>query len=73
MPLAESSELDVAAQVHSRDMRGADFLEAGVPKGPQIGVLLARARQAWLEAGCPMDEKATAGLLARALADAATP
>ncbi len=54
-------------------LRGADFLEAGVPKGPRIGVLLAQARQAWLEAGCPMDEKATAGLLARALADAATP
>jgi poly(A) polymerase len=35
--------------------RGADVLARGVPKGPQVGEILGRARAAWLAAGCPSD------------------
>jgi poly(A) polymerase len=35
--------------------RGADVLKRGVGKGPQVGEILARARAAWLAAGCPPD------------------
>jgi poly(A) polymerase len=34
-------------------LRGADVLARGVPAGPQVGEILARARAAWLAAGCP--------------------
>jgi poly(A) polymerase len=34
-------------------LRGADLVARGVPKGPQVGEMLARAREAWLAAGCP--------------------
>jgi poly(A) polymerase len=34
-------------------LRGADVVARGVPKGPQVGEILARARAAWLAAGCP--------------------
>jgi poly(A) polymerase len=33
--------------------RGADIVARGVAKGPRVGEILARARQAWLTAGCP--------------------
>jgi poly(A) polymerase len=53
-----------AAQAHARfasgeeaapvfPLRGADLVARGVPKGPQVGEILARARAAWLAAGCP--------------------
>ncbi|MDQ4135081.1 MAG: CCA tRNA nucleotidyltransferase, partial [Pseudomonadota bacterium] len=48
-------------------LRGADLLAGGVPPGPQVGTLLAEARQAWLAAGCPVEEPAVARLLARTL------
>ena len=35
--------------------RGADLIARGVAKGPRIGEILARAREAWLAAGCPDD------------------
>ncbi len=53
-------------------LRGADLLAGGVPPGPQVGALLAEARQAWLSSGCPMDEPAIARLLARTLDRART-
>ena len=34
-------------------LRGSDLLERGIQPGPQIGQVLARARQAWLDDGCP--------------------
>jgi poly(A) polymerase len=34
-------------------LRGADLVGRGVPAGPQVGEILARARAAWLAAGCP--------------------
>jgi poly(A) polymerase len=33
--------------------RGADVVARGVPRGPRVGEVLMRARQAWLAAGCP--------------------
>jgi poly(A) polymerase len=52
-------------------LRGADFVAAGVPKGPQVGALLARARALWIAEGCPVDAEAAADLLRRALAEGA--
>lgn len=48
-------------------LRGADLVEAGIPKGPRIGEMLARARQAWLAEGCRTDESYAADLLRRVL------
>ncbi|MBB3017837.1 poly(A) polymerase [Microvirga lupini] len=44
-------------------LRGADLIEGGVPKGPKIGEMLARARQAWLAEGCRTDETSARDLL----------
>ena len=49
-------------------LRGADFIARGVPKGPQVGELLARARAKWLDAGCPTDPCARDRLLGQVLA-----
>jgi poly(A) polymerase/tRNA nucleotidyltransferase (CCA-adding enzyme) len=46
-------------------LRGADLLAAGLPPGPDLGRRLARARAAWIEAGCDAPREA---LLALALA-----
>ena len=53
-------------------LRGADFVEAGIPKGPEIGRLLALARQAWLAEGCRTDEAYAGELLRRVLGQSAT-
>jgi poly(A) polymerase len=45
-------------------VRGADLLDRGVPKGPALGALLAKAREAWLAAGCPSGDQARDGLIA---------
>ena len=51
-------------------LRGANLVEAGIPKGPQVGELLAHAHQAWLAEGCLMDEGYAKGLLERVLGQA---
>lgn len=51
-------------------LRGADLVEGGVPKGPKIGQMLARARQAWLAEGCRTDEAYARDLLRRVLEQA---
>ncbi len=51
-------------------LRGADLVEAGVPKGPQVGEILARARQAWLAEGCLTDAAYAGELLRRVLVQA---
>src|SRR3712207_2758574 len=48
-------------------LRGADLMEAGIPKGPEIGRLLAQARQAWLAEGCRTDGAYAGDLLRRVL------
>ena len=52
-------------------LRGADLVAEGVPVGPRIGEGLARARDAWLSAGCPTGPDAAARLLPVALEAAA--
>lgn len=51
-------------------LRGADLVAGGIPKGPRIGEMLARARQAWLAEGCRTDEAYAKDLLGRVLAQA---
>jgi poly(A) polymerase len=51
-------------------LRGADLIEGGVPKGPRIGEMLARARQAWLAEGCRTDAGYAQDLLKRVLEQA---
>jgi poly(A) polymerase len=50
-------------------LRGANLMDGGVPKGPMIGELLSKARQAWLAEGCRTDESYAQGLLRRLLAE----
>ncbi len=49
-------------------LRGADLVARGIPKGPRIGELLAKAYQAWLAEGCRTDEASAKDLLERMLA-----
>ncbi len=51
-------------------LRGADLIEGGVLKGPKIGEMLARARQAWLAEGCRTDQGYAGELLKRVLEQA---
>jgi len=37
-------------------VKAADFMARGIEKGPHLGAALARAEQAWVSAGFPMDE-----------------
>lgn len=48
---------------------GAMVMKAGVPSGPRIGAVLARAEDLWLSTGLPTDPPACRALLDRALAD----
>lgn len=50
-------------------LRGADFLGRGVPKGPRVGELLARARASWLASGCPTGAAVAPRLIEAALAE----
>jgi poly(A) polymerase len=38
-------------------LRAADFIARGVEKGPALGAALARAEQAWIAAGFPLERK----------------
>jgi poly(A) polymerase len=48
-------------------LRGADLVAAGVPRGPEVGAYLSRARALWLEEGCPTGPGAGPALLRRIL------
>jgi tRNA nucleotidyltransferase/poly(A) polymerase len=50
-------------------LRGADLVRRGVAKGPKMGRRLAKARRAWLDAGCPLGDAARERLIAAALDD----
>jgi poly(A) polymerase len=39
-------------------LKGVDFSSRGVPKGPEMGVALRAAEQAWIDAGFPADRAA---------------
>jgi poly(A) polymerase len=44
-------------------LRAADFIARGVEKGPALGAALARAEDAWIAAGFPLEKEALAGLI----------
>jgi poly(A) polymerase/tRNA nucleotidyltransferase (CCA-adding enzyme) len=46
-------------------LQGRDLLAAGVPAGPELGRLLQRVRQWWLDGGCVADADACRAELAR--------
>jgi poly(A) polymerase len=48
-------------------LRAAHFLARGVEKGPSLGAALARAENAWIAAGFPMDRKALDAIVNEAL------
>ena len=60
---------DGSATVPVFPLRGSDLLERGIQPGPRIGQVLARARQAWLDDGCPTGEAAALACFERALAE----
>jgi poly(A) polymerase len=39
-------------------LRAADFIARGVEKGPSLGAALARAEEAWIKSGFPLERKA---------------
>ena len=39
-------------------LKAADFIARGVEKGPSLGAALARAEEAWIKSGFPMDQRA---------------
>jgi len=45
-------------------LAGRDLVAQGIPRGPAIGAALARAREAWITAGCPEGEAERDRLLA---------
>jgi len=49
-------------------LTGADAIAAGIPKGPDVGAVLARAQDLWLDADCPLDKATLQAILARAVA-----
>jgi poly(A) polymerase len=50
-------------------LRAADFMARGVEKGPALGAALARAEEAWIAAGFPLDKVALAAIVDDALRD----
>ena len=48
-------------------LRAADFIARGVEKGPSLGAALARAEEAWIKSGFPMERKALDQMINEAL------
>ena len=46
---------------------GADLLKRGIAAGPEVGRLLAQAREDWINEGCPLEKPALASILDRAM------
>ena len=47
-------------------LSGADLLKRGLASGPEVGRVLARAREDWISEGCPLEKAALASILDRA-------
>jgi poly(A) polymerase len=47
-------------------LKAADFLNRGVPKGPEMGAALRAAEQAWIDADFPEERAAVDGIADRA-------
>jgi poly(A) polymerase len=48
-------------------LKAADFIARGVEKGPSLGAALARAEEAWIKSGFPMERRALNGIINDAL------
>ena len=48
-------------------LSGADLLRRGMRPGPQVGRILALAREAWIAASCPLDAPALAAIVESAM------
>lgn len=48
-------------------LKAADFIARGVEKGPSLGAALARAEEAWIKAGFPMERKTLNQIINEAL------
>jgi len=48
---------------------GRDVMTRGLPAGPDIGLVLDRARHAWIEAGCPAGEMEQIGFVEAAITE----
>jgi len=48
-------------------LRAADFIERGVEKGPSLGAALARAEEAWIAAGFPLEREALGDIVNQSL------
>jgi poly(A) polymerase len=51
-------------------LKAADFIARGVPRGPQLGTVLAQAEEAWVEAGFPLARDALDAIAAAVSASA---
>ena len=49
-------------------LKAGDFLRRGVPKGPQLGVVMRAAQQAWIAKDFPSDAEAIAAIAEQAMA-----
>ena len=70
---ARSAEWHVLATLPRRwpapafPLKAADFIARGVEKGPSLGAALARAEEAWIKSGFPMERKALDQIINEAL------
>jgi poly(A) polymerase len=63
---ADAAELSrFASAIPPFPLSGADLLKRGIAAGPQVGRLLAQAREDWIRAGCPRAKPALASILDR--------
>ena len=66
-PLPGAAALD--QPVPALPFSGKQVVAHGVPPGPRVGAVLARAEALWLASGLPEDEAARRDILSRALAE----
>ncbi|MFI5014557.1 MAG: CCA tRNA nucleotidyltransferase [Hyphomicrobiales bacterium] len=59
-----------AGEIPRFPLSGAQLLKRGVKAGPEVGRILARAREAWIEASCPLDGPSLATILEQAMRQA---
>ena len=64
---------DRAERVPAFPLSGSHILARGVRAGPELGRVLARAREAWIAASCPLDEARLAAIVEQVLNEGIEP
>jgi poly(A) polymerase len=64
---------DRAERIPAFPLSGSHILARGVKPGPELGRVLALAREAWIAASCPLDEAGLAAILEQALSGGVQP